>query len=356
MTNQRHQNSFDFIRFVLASAVLVSHHYSLSGYLAPSIPLVDVSLGRAAVFAFFAVSGFLMYNSLSRTQDFYFYFTSRLVRIVPNLVFAVVTTSFVLMVVFNNYTNVLSHLYYIRKDALSFIAPPYYWIEGIFTDRPDRGVNGSLWTLQYEFFMYIVIYMIFLLPARLLGVALIVIVILVSQPFVQNVKQGVRIATFHLQIGYLAQTGFHFLAGALIARYWQHLNAHKFFISIAACALIAALGIFAPEQKSWMFFFAWIPFFIFCLSPFASWFGKYGDPSYGVYIFAFPIQQAAIMLIPSFWVSMIFSFVFTTVIGYACWHGFEQNFLAKRKSLALYLANVGKKITGRNAIVGRGPH
>ncbi|KAA0970377.1 acyltransferase [Aureimonas fodinaquatilis] len=345
MAQTRHYNSFDFIRFFLASAVLVSHHYSLSGFPAPDVPLVNASVGRVAVFAFFAVSGFLMYNSLVRSQDFFFYFTSRTLRIVPNLFVAVATTSLALMVIFNNYENLDSHLYYIRKDAFSFIAPPYYWIEGLFTDRPDRGVNGSLWTLQYEFFMYIVIFGLFLLPKRLFAAALIGILAIASLPFFQTMDRAYRIATFHLHVGFLAQTGFHFLAGALIACYWERITSHKLIASVGSIVAIALLAVFAPGIKSAILFFAWIPFFILCLSPLASGFSKYGDASYGVYIYAFPIQQAAIVLIPDFWLSMTVSFILTTIIGYACWHGFEKRCLSQRKKVAASLSEACQKLT-----------
>ncbi len=322
------------MRFMLAAAVLFSHHYGLSGIAAPNVPFVGVSLGRFAVFAFFAVSGFLMYNSLLRTNDFYFYFSSRLLRIVPNLVVAVASTSLLLMVIFHNYENILSHLYYIRKDALSFVAKPSYWIEGIFTDRPDSGINGSLWTLQYEFFMYIVIFLVFLLPRRAIGFALILLVGISSLPALQSIDDTKRIATFHVNVGDLWKTGFHFMTGALIAHFWKFISAKKTLSIFAAAAGIAALIIFAPHLRGIILALFWVPFFIVCLSPIASGFSRLGDASYGVYIYAFPIQQVSIIMIPSFWGSMAASFFLTVAVGYACWHGFEKRCLSKRHGLS----------------------
>ncbi len=339
-----HHNSFDLMRFVLAAAVLVSHHYGLSGLVAPTVPFAGVSLGRFAVFAFFAVSGFLMYNSLNRTNDCYFYFSSRLLRIVPNLIVAVVTTSLFLMVIFHNYENLLSHLYYIRKDAFSFIAKPSYWIEGIFTHRPDPGINGSLWTLQYEFFMYIVIFLVFLLPKRVVGYALIILVAILSLPALQSSDDTKRIATFHFNMGDLWKTGFHFMTGALIAHFWRFISARKAISITLSMAGLAALAAVAPEYRSWMVALAWVPFFIVCLSPFASRFSRFGDASYGVYIYAFPIQQVSIIMIPSFWGSMTVSFLVTVAVGYGCWHGFEKRCLAKRHGIADRLRELTQRI------------
>ncbi len=334
MARPPHNNSFDLVRFILAALVLFSHHYGLSGFAAPKVPLIDISWGRFAVFAFFAVSGFLMYNSLQRSSDFYFYFTSRLLRIVPNLIVAVVATSFILMIIFSNYDNVLSHLYYIRKDALSFIAKPSYWITGIFEDRPDRGINGSLWTLQYEFFMYIVIFLIFLLPRKIVGYALILTVVISSLPFLQSIDDTKRIATFHVNVGDLWKTGFHFLVGALIAHFWTKISTSRVVYITIAIVTFTALAIFAPDKQGWMLALIWVPFFVLSMSPFASWFGKLGDASYGVYIYAFPIQQVSILAIPSFWGSMAASLILTVAIGFACWHGFEKRCLAKRRTVS----------------------
>ncbi len=51
-----------------------------------------------------------------------------------------------------------------------------------------------------------------------------------------------------------------------------------------------------------------------------AWFAKGGDASYGMYVYAWPVQQFALLLIGSFWLSMLVAFVVTTAIGYATWH------------------------------------
>jgi len=346
METSTHRNSLDFARFVLASLVLFSHHYGLSGFAAPKVPLLDISWGRFAVFAFFAISGFLMYRSLARNNDVWFYFTSRLLRIVPNLVLAVILSSLLLMIIFSNYQNVQAHLYYIRKDAFSFIAEPSYWIEGIFTDRPDRGVNGSLWTLQYEFFMYILIFFVFLLPKRAIGWGLILIVAVFSVPALQSLHASQRIATFHVSVGDFWKCGFHFMTGALIAHFWPALWSKKLIAIIAATTIFAALAIAAPAMRSWMLALVWLPLLLLCMSPIASGFSRFGDASYGVYIYAFPIQQVAIIMIPGFLVSMAVSFVLTVAVGYACWHGLEQRCLSMRSDLSLRWRTASRRLAG----------
>ena len=65
-----------------------------------------------------------------------------------------------------------------------------------------------------------------------------------------------------------------------------------------------------------------------------AWFSKGGDASYGMYVFAWPVQQFAHLLIGSFWLSMLVAFLVTTAIGYGTWHGFEKRAMGYRGGLA----------------------
>ena len=58
-----------------------------------------------------------------------------------------------------------------------------------------------------------------------------------------------------------------------------------------------------------------------------AWFSKGGDASYGMYVFAWPMQQFSLLLIEPFWLSMLAAFAATTVLGYATWHTFEKRAL-----------------------------
>jgi len=59
-----------------------------------------------------------------------------------------------------------------------------------------------------------------------------------------------------------------------------------------------------------------------------AWFSKGGDASYGMYVFAWPVQQFSLLLIEPFWLSMLAAFLTTTALGYATWHTFEKQALA----------------------------
>ena len=67
-----HDNNFNLLRFVAASAVLVSHSFALATgdpRTEPLRRLLGLSLGDIAVSAFFATSGFLVTGSLLSKQN-----------------------------------------------------------------------------------------------------------------------------------------------------------------------------------------------------------------------------------------------------------------------------------------------
>jgi peptidoglycan/LPS O-acetylase OafA/YrhL len=65
-----------------------------------------------------------------------------------------------------------------------------------------------------------------------------------------------------------------------------------------------------------------------------AWFSKGGDASYGMYVFAWPVQQFSLLLIEPFWLSMLAAFLTTTALGYGTWHAFEKRALSYRDRFA----------------------
>jgi peptidoglycan/LPS O-acetylase OafA/YrhL len=83
----RARNSYDFVRFLAASAVLFSHHFALSRIPEPAVPLYGEDFGKLAVEIFFSLSGFLICRSLQKTTDWAQFVSARFLRIFPNLTF-----------------------------------------------------------------------------------------------------------------------------------------------------------------------------------------------------------------------------------------------------------------------------
>jgi peptidoglycan/LPS O-acetylase OafA/YrhL len=64
-------------------------------------------------------------------------------------------------------------------------------------------------------------------------------------------------------------------------------------------------------------------------------FNKYGDYSYGIYIYAWPLQQSVIALVPGISVLelCLYSFVLTMFLSYFSWHYIEKKALKLKRKM-----------------------
>jgi peptidoglycan/LPS O-acetylase OafA/YrhL len=67
---------------------------------------------------------------------------------------------------------------------------------------------------------------------------------------------------------------------------------------------------------------------------FFSTFGKYGDLSYGIYIYSFPVQQVLVDLFkPTVYYLMVCSLSISIVLGFLSWHYVEKKSLLLKGKL-----------------------
>ena len=159
------KNNLDIIRFLAATLVVFSHAYPLTTGNNATEPFAvcsngQMTFGELAVSIFFIISGFLITQSYDRSKNPIYYFKARVLRIFPGLIFCVLLTVFFLGPIFTE-LNVKDYFKDPKTyDYLKTIT--LYWIQydlpGVFQTNVWPGaVNGSLWTLWYEFFFYIVV-------------------------------------------------------------------------------------------------------------------------------------------------------------------------------------------------------
>ncbi len=121
--------------------------------------------------------------------------------------------------------------------------------------------------------------------------------------------------------------GSYFFSGALLAVLWPWLGRYAIALGVAGLAASLAARSLLPLET---------PLTALALaacvvglgsSGLMAWFGRGGDASYGIYVFAWPVQQFVLLLIAPFWLSLAVAFLVTTAIGYACWHGYERRLM-----------------------------
>jgi peptidoglycan/LPS O-acetylase OafA/YrhL len=329
----RAENSYDFVRFCAASAVLFSHHFALAGFAEPPVPGYGEDFGKLGVEVFFCLSGFLICRSLQKTSDWAQFVSARFLRIFPNLTFALVTTSLVTLVWYHNYDNVWPHAKYVIRNLLMFVKGVTWVIPGVFTDVRDPVINGPLWSLVPELWMYTLLFAICVLDGRARATGIVFGALLFSiawgaAPIIGEHKIG------PLESFQFFRLGSFFLSGAALAVWWPQLRRHAMVIGVVALIAVPLARNFLPFETVLHSLAVAAAVIGLGSSSAVSWFSRGGDASYGMYIFAWPVQKFCLLLIGTFWLSMLTALLLTAAIGYGTWHGFERQAMRRRNELA----------------------
>jgi len=157
---ERPRHGFDWLRLALASGVLVWHSASLtcgSASAALAGARWPTALSALCVPGFFAVSGFLVAASAERAEPRVF-FAFRILRVIPALAAVVVLSALVLGPAV---TTLTAHDYFRRPRTwlylLNIVGMEDHFLPMVFATNPNRGVNGSLWTISRELICYLVL-------------------------------------------------------------------------------------------------------------------------------------------------------------------------------------------------------
>lgn len=251
-------NNFNLIRMIAATAVLVSHAWPLSLGPQAAAPLEHVlgtiSLGSIAVAIFFGLSGYFITASFQNSRgDRMVFIQARLLRLFPALAVVAVLTVIVAGVALT--TAPASQYwpaavkYVLRTLSLALPMQP---LPGVFEDNPfGPAVNGSLWTLFYEFLCY-------------MGVLALGIVGLLRRDFLLLLVTGLFLIHafpppewYHPRLMRLAELGYPFAIG-MAFRLWQKQIPLHWLICVAAI-LLSVLARFTP----W-FNVVFIPALVYC--------------------------------------------------------------------------------------------
>ena len=155
-------NNFNLVRLTAATAVVLSHSFALAtgdSEAEPLWSLLGITLGSLAVVAFFMTSGYLVGGSLLSNAQPARFIVARVLRIFPGLWVMLVLTVFVLgpavsTMGIGDYLRANGTWRYLGTNAVMFLGVdrqlPQVFARNPFADT----VNGSLWTLTYELWMY----------------------------------------------------------------------------------------------------------------------------------------------------------------------------------------------------------
>lgn len=328
-------NNFLLLRLLAATLVVYGHSFVLA---AACDTCKDVSSWitsdpeilshRIGLFTFFVISGFLVTKSSVESRTAFSYFIKRALRIFPALVNCALITTFVLGLAFTAHT---------WRDYLTDPATWRYFFTNATTYKIEASlpgvslrdgkfstaINGSLWTIPVEVRLYILVGIASVaayksrIALNLLAALLIAASFFDFLPMIQHGVWEYRLAAL-------------FAIGALI-----YVNRKDIPYSPAAAVLLISIAALSSQTKA---------FYPLCGLALAygvlivgygrkialpRWIGDY---SYGIYLYAFPLQQLIAHYFPEAgpFKMMAMAIPLAWIMGAISWHMIESTFLAMK--------------------------
>jgi peptidoglycan/LPS O-acetylase OafA/YrhL len=295
---------FDYLRLVLAVAVFSWHTVLVCDGEAYALQVLDGPLGnviRVILPMFFALSGFLVASSLQRSKSLSVFLGLRALRIAPALSVEICLSALVLgplltAVSLNEYFSDPAFRHYF----LNIFGLIHYELSGVFLSNiyPNL-VNGSLWTVPWELECYIALAglaLVRIAPQRpkLMVAAFVAASVVVlawnSYRGIITVGEGVpgrvlvlyflAAVTIFLVKEYIPYSFKLFVAAVVLSFVLMMADKTLYLSPITVAYATVYLGLQQPRK---------IPVLMS------------GDYSYGIYLYAFPIQQTIALKLTSLW-------------------------------------------------------
>lgn len=271
-----HRNNFHLLRLIFSIMVVYSHSWGLLTLPEPTV--AGMTMGRFAVLSFFALSGYLIAQSWTRSTGFVSFWQKRCLRLIPALICAEIFA------------------FSISGALGDFATNPVPYIS-----------NGPVWTLPWEAFCYFI--------CSLLGLFALMRFSVVGAFYATGLLWfTIALPSMDKDAFVLAPMLLAFLGGSFLSLNEDAFDMRR--LGPLAC-LVMAIAIFDPEATLLKAATGWIPLLyapkltpplvqvtalILALPAAIVYLGLYIKPvwslrndfSYGMYIYAWPVQQTIV--------------------------------------------------------------
>lgn len=341
------------MRLSLAVLVIYSHGYALGLGSEVHEPFMaftrgQVSGGVIAVDAFFVMSGFLIAASAKRSRGVGGFLKKRVARIYPAFLAAALITAVLILPLSGGQFLFSDWFLRIRDFLWKTLWLTEFSYSGALAHNPFPNViNGSTWSIPYEFWCYIGVAALSaagMLRKRSIVLAIFAVSWIVSilfriEGWILGGKELGRIfgppqIWARMLPLYLAGVVFYLYRDRIPMRNW--LAAMSFVGLVAASFVSSGWTVLFPIAGTYLIFW-----FAFHSQVRLHNFGRFGDFSYGTYLYAFPMEQ---LLMRWFGHPVQPALLFlsatpiTLAIAVVSWYAIERRFLApvRRKETVVH--------------------
>jgi len=306
-----HANSLSFLRLLFAAMVLVDHSFPIGGFSGGADPMWhwtdgQESFGGLAVAGFFVVSGYLVTRSFVDSKGTLSYLWKRFLRIFPGFwVCLCVTVLLFGPLAYDVQNGSLAGYWQGHGDSPWaylwhnwLLSMNQYNIDGLLRHVPYQhsgyppAFDGSLWTLIYEFKCYLGVAVFGLARIyrgrRRLAILLLGLILWATQ-LEEYLHPGTLKGWFLIGDSNMTRLAFIFSLGMLLYLY-------RDCVPLSNTLACAALVMLIVAMRTSSYYVVGLPAFAYL----CMWLAirlpirradRFGDFSYGLYIYAFPVQQ-----------------------------------------------------------------
>ncbi len=338
---QGRDNNYNLLRFLAAACVIFAHSYYLSKNGPEPLQALTgyLHMGEFGVNIFFVISGFLITKSYLSRGNLAKFLEARLLRIYPALIVSILFAVFVLgpwattLSVGDYLKHPLTQHHLLNNMTLNKIV---YVLPGVFNDNLyPRAVNGSLWSLYPEvrLYLFVAVFGLFGLlgKKKVFNVALTLSVVLFFF-FPQYFPLLSQNSIYWMPASFFALGAFCYINRRFIPLY------PVIFVGLVLLAVLLRGHAFFPRLFDLatiygVFVVAYVPV------GFIRKFNQLGDYSYGLYIYAFPMQQSVSHVLHkmSAMSMLLYSFLLTLSLAILSWHFIEKPSLSLKGKLGHYI-------------------
>ncbi|MDC1324762.1 acyltransferase [Flavobacteriaceae bacterium] len=335
--NKIDTNNFDFLRVVFALTVALSHLIELSD-LEILQPYKIYFNTRLAIDGFFVVSGFLIAKSYENSTSIKDYIIRRAKRIIPAYVVVILVSalffSFMSTYSFYDYFSNSQFWNYLFAN-LSFQNYLEPCLPGVFESNKICAINGALWTIKIEeaFYLSVPVFYWFVRVKKLNFYLLIIIVYVLSVTYFSYFMSINNYRIAKQLPGALA----FFATGMMFYKNFSLVLKWKEYVIIPCLILFIVEHYIFHTQLLKPIVFGFMVFYIAYSFKFLNNFGKYGDFTYGIYIYHFPVIQlfVSLGLFIKFHPAIVCSsvLIITLILAIVSWYLIEIPYLSKSRRL-----------------------
>lgn len=338
---KKHNDNFDFIRLFAASMVIISHTLGDKIFYDPLQLFTGyMSMGTFGVFIFFLISGYLITMNLQKGSNLIKYYNNRFLRIFPALIVVILFTIFILGPVF---TNLSLADYFLNPDTYKYffnltLIKLHYTLPGVFLHNGiETKVNPPLWTLVFEFMMYILISVFAVLgflqkEKKYFWIYVLCCLAVMSVYFFATIS----IDLFFIKISVAGFIEFfsYFFLGSLYFFFRQKIKIEWWMVLILGVAWYFSFETVFFKIVN-LFFIASLVFYVaFLKVKIGNFITRHGDFSYGMYLYGSISSNIILHTISDYLnpaAQVILSLLLTIPFAIASWYLIESRALKYKK-------------------------